>query len=77
MSEVWKRRLTIHGLLVGDHLQKLGKRFFESVTPLVAQGKLQAYEHVTRGLEHAPQAFVDMLKEGGALGKPVIIVSAD
>ncbi|KAF8578379.1 NAD(P)-binding protein [Ramaria rubella] len=76
-SEIWKRRITVHGLLVTDLAAKLGKRFYQEVPPLVAQGKIKAIEHVTRGLENAPQAFVDMLKAGGTLGKPVIVVAEE
>ncbi|KAF8585230.1 NAD(P)-binding protein [Ramaria rubella] len=75
MSEIWKRRLTVHGLLVTDHFASYIKRFYAEMPPLVAQGKIQAFEHITRGLENAPQAFVNMLKESGTFGKPVVVLA--
>ncbi|KAF8587440.1 NAD(P)-binding protein [Ramaria rubella] len=75
MSEIWKRRLTVSGFLVPDLAVSLAGRFFTEIPLLVAQGKIQVFEHFTRGLENAAQVFVDLLEEGGTLGKPLIVVA--
>ncbi|KAJ7141371.1 hypothetical protein C8R44DRAFT_763278 [Mycena epipterygia] len=78
-SLIFKKRLRIYGLLVGEHMATMGPRFFSEVPALMAQGKLTARETFTEGLENAAEAFVKMLQEGGAeeLGKPVVIVSKE
>ncbi len=44
------------------------------MTPLVEQQKVLYREHMVEGLEHAPQAFIDMLK-GKNFGKTVVKVA--
>lgn len=64
------RRLTMRGFIVSDHA---GERsaFLAEVAPLVHSGRIKALETVVDGLEHAPQAFLDML--GGAnIGKMIV-----
>ncbi|KAF8583186.1 alcohol dehydrogenase [Ramaria rubella] len=74
MSEIWKCHLTVSGFLVPDLAVSLAGRFFTEISLLVAQGKIQVFEHFTQGLENTAQVFVDLLKEGGTLGKPLIVV---
>ncbi|KAJ6521972.1 hypothetical protein DFH09DRAFT_1330864 [Mycena vulgaris] len=79
LSQVFKKRMQIYGLLIGEHMEALGPRFFTEVPALMAQGKVTARETFTEGLENAADAFVKMLQEGGAeeLGKPVMIVAKE
>jgi NADPH-dependent curcumin reductase CurA len=64
------RRLTMRGFIVSDHAAERAA-FLAEVAPLVRSGRVQARETVVEGLEHAPQAFLDML--GGAnTGKMVV-----
>ncbi|KAJ7121242.1 hypothetical protein C8R43DRAFT_74928 [Mycena crocata] len=74
---IFKKRLRIYGLLVGDHTAALGSRFFTEVPALLTQEKLAARETLTDGLENAADVFVKMLQAGGAeeLGKPVVVVA--
>ncbi|KAF8205311.1 hypothetical protein K438DRAFT_1579322, partial [Mycena galopus ATCC 62051] len=66
MSKIFKKRLQIHGLFVGDHMATLTPRFFSEVPTLVAQGKMLGREAITEGLETAGEALVKLLQEAGA-----------
>lgn len=48
---------------------------YDKLADLVAGGSLQYRESVTRGLEHAPQAFMELL-EGKHLGKQVVRIAS-
>ncbi|KAF7360694.1 Zinc-type alcohol dehydrogenase-like protein PB24D3.08c [Mycena venus] len=78
-SKIFKKRLQIHGLFVGDHVAALAPRFYTEVPALMAQGKMHAREALTEGLENAPEALMKLLQEGGAeeLGKPVVVVAKE
>jgi NADPH-dependent curcumin reductase CurA len=65
------KRLTIHGFIVSDWIQKEGGAFGAEVGPLVRLGRLKAKETVIDGLEHSPRAFIDMLR-GGNVGKMIV-----
>ena len=64
------RRLTMRGFIVSDHVREM-KTFAAEVAPLVQSGTLKARETVVRGLDNAPQAFLEML-HGGNLGKMIV-----
>ncbi|KAJ7432400.1 hypothetical protein FB451DRAFT_1111698 [Mycena latifolia] len=76
-SSIFKKRLQVQGFLVADLAAKMAPRFFAEVPALVAQGKLTCREHITKGIEHGPAAFVDMLKQGTVVGKPLLVVAED
>ena len=66
-------RARMQGFLVSDY----APRFDESAARLgrwVAEGKLRWREHVTAGLEHAPAAFLGMLR-GENRGKALVKVA--
>ncbi len=70
MSNIVSRRLTLQGFLVGDHWDDFNA-FAEEVTPLVLDGTIAAEETIRRGLDEAPQAFLDVLR-GNKEGKMVV-----
>jgi NADPH-dependent curcumin reductase CurA len=53
----------------------MAPRFFSEIPSLVAQGKLKIREHLTYGIENGAAAFVEMLKPGNIVGKPIIVVA--
>jgi NADPH-dependent curcumin reductase CurA len=70
MALIVGRRLTIRGFLVGDH-EDLRAGFIEEVAPRIADGTIVVRETIVDGLEHAPQAFIDMLR-GANTGKMLV-----
>jgi NADPH-dependent curcumin reductase CurA len=67
------KRLTMRGMLVGDH-SDLRDAFVREVAPLVADGTIKHRETVVEGLEQAPEAFLAMLR-GEGLGKNLVRIA--
>jgi NADPH-dependent curcumin reductase CurA len=67
------KRLTLRGMLVGDH-SDLRDAFVAEVAPLVADGSIRHHETVFEGLENAPEAFLAMLR-GDGLGKNLVKIA--
>ena len=67
------KRLTMRGMLVGDH-NDLRDAFVAEVAPLVADGSIRHHETVFEGLERAPEAFLAMLR-GDGLGKNLVKIA--
>jgi NADPH-dependent curcumin reductase CurA len=64
------KRLSMKGFIVSDWLRDMPE-FLRHATGYLTGGKLRLKETVVEGMEHAPQAFLDMLK-GGNVGKMVV-----
>ena len=67
---ITSKRLTMKGFIVLDWFNQLPD-FLKEVGAWWSQGKLKMNETVVEGIEHAPQAFLDMLR-GGNVGKMVV-----
>ena len=65
-------RLLLQGFIVSDHME-LWPQALRELGALAASGKLRWRETVAEGLEHAPEAFVGMLR-GDNLGKQLVRV---
>ena len=74
MGLILRQRLTVKGFIIfeeyGDHFPE----FLKTMTEMVASGKVKTKEHITDGLNNAPDAFVKMLN-GENFGKTVIKVA--
>jgi NADPH-dependent curcumin reductase CurA len=64
------KRLTLRGFIVFDHNDRL-PAMIADVTGWLRDGKLQYAETVVDGLEHAPDAFLSLLR-GGNTGKMLV-----
>jgi NADPH-dependent curcumin reductase CurA len=64
------KRLTLKGFIVSDHFDRL-EAFHQEVGQLVRDGRIPHRETVVEGLEHAPDAFIGLLR-GENLGKMVV-----
>jgi NADPH-dependent curcumin reductase CurA len=73
MRATLTKRLRIQGFIVWDFAAQEPDFLAEAVAWL-REGKIKYREDVTEGLEHAPQAFISMLK-GGNFGKTLVRVS--
>jgi hypothetical protein len=67
------KRLTLRGFLVIDHQQRM-RDFFSEVGPWIAEGKIRTRETVVEGIEHAPEAFIGLLR-GDNIGKMLVRTS--
>lgn len=63
-------RVKLQGFLVSDAFARMGE-FRREMNPWLAAGEVRYAEHVTKGLENAPAAFLGML-EGANLGKAIV-----
>ncbi len=67
---VTTRRLTMKGLIVSDHLARLGE-FEKEVGGYLRAGTLKSRETVVAGLDQAVSAFIGLF-EGRNVGKMVV-----
>src|SRR5262245_9214569 len=66
------KRLTLRGYIVTDHYDRM-PAFLAEVAPWIRDGRVVADETVVAGLEHAPDAFIGLLR-GENLGKMVVAI---
>lgn len=75
LLRILERRLTVRGFIITDLAQK--RPVFErDMRRWIADGLIQYRECVTVGLEHAPAAFIRMLR-GENIGKTLVQVAPD
>ncbi|MGJ4998908.1 NADP-dependent oxidoreductase [Bradyrhizobium sp. HKCCYLS3077] len=75
MRNVLTKRLLIRGFIVSDFASRHGD-FLKDMSSWVRDGKVKYKEHVTEGLENAPEAFMGLLK-GANFGKQLVRVGPD
>jgi NADPH-dependent curcumin reductase CurA len=68
------KRLTLRGFLVLDHQGRMGD-FVSEVGPWIAEGRITARETIVDGIEHAPDAFLGLLR-GDNIGKMLVRTSS-
>lgn len=64
------RRLSLRGFIVTDHPKEC-EEYVAKAIGWVAEGKLVYRETIAEGVEHAPQAFIDLL-QGRNVGKQIV-----
>jgi NADPH-dependent curcumin reductase len=72
---VLTKRLTIRGFIVSDFAARHAD-FLRDMSQWVREGKIKYREHVTEGLDNAPDAFMGLLK-GANFGKQLVRVGPD
>jgi NADPH-dependent curcumin reductase CurA len=70
LATVVGKRLTLRGMLVGDHAARMPD-FIAEVGGWVREGKLRYEETIVDGIENAPSAFIGMLR-GDNTGKMIV-----
>jgi NADPH-dependent curcumin reductase CurA len=75
MRTVLTKSLTVRGFIQSEFEREHFGAFLAEVAPWVADGRLRYREDVTDGLEHAVEAFNDMLA-GRNFGKAIVRVGA-
>ena len=73
MAQIMSKSLTVHGFIQTEFVEGQMADFLEEAGQWIADGKLVYREHVTQGLQTAPQALIDQLK-GRNFGKTVVQV---
>jgi NADPH-dependent curcumin reductase CurA len=76
LANVIGKRLRVEGFIVSDHLGDLPE-FFAEVDPALKSGKLKSHETVVEGIEHAPEAFLALLRSGDSHTGKLVIHLAD
>ncbi|KAH9832054.1 uncharacterized protein C8Q71DRAFT_279574 [Rhodofomes roseus] len=76
LSQIFAKSLTLHGFTVAVLHDKYVDRFYAEVPRMVAEGKIRFKEDVSRGLESAGEAILEVQK-GRNKGKMVILVAEE
>jgi NADPH-dependent curcumin reductase len=76
MRAVLTRSLQIRGFINYEFTEQYFERFLREVGAFLREGKIRHLEHVTTGLENAPQAFLDMI-DGRNFGKVLVQVTSN
>jgi NADPH-dependent curcumin reductase CurA len=73
MGQILRRQLTVRGFIIFNDFAPLYPEFAREMGGWVEAGKIHSREEIIDGLEHAPEAFVGLLR-GESFGKRVIRV---
>ena len=75
LAPVLVNRVTIRGFIVSDHVDRM-PQFLADCARWVREGRLKYREDIVDGLDHAPEAFIGLLR-GRNTGKMLVQVSPD
>ncbi len=64
------KRLRANGFIIFDHKESFPE-FWKEVSPLIESGEIKYKEDIRKGLESAPDSFLELLK-GGNFGKMLV-----
>ncbi|KAF7791938.1 hypothetical protein EIP86_002964 [Pleurotus ostreatoroseus] len=76
LRNIYARELKIFGLLVGSYHQKYREEFYEEVPRWIADGTIKYTEDITKGLQYAGHAILDV-QTGKNKGKSVVLVAEE
>lgn len=76
MGTLLKKRIRMQGFIIGQDYGHRIEEFQKAMGQWLREGTIKYREHITDGLEQAPEAFFGLLK-GKNFGKVVIRVAAD
>ncbi len=71
MGTILVKRIKMQGFIIFDDYGHRYHEFFQQMSEWLAQGKIQYKEHLVKGFEQAPEAFIGLLR-GENFGKLVI-----
>jgi len=74
LSQILSKSLTLYGFTLSYLHAKYIDRFYDEIPPMVKEGKLKFTEDVSRGLESAGEAILEV-QQGMNKGKKVIVVA--
>jgi NADPH-dependent curcumin reductase CurA len=74
MGQILRKKVKVQGFIIFDDFGHLYPEFAKEMGAWVEAGKIKYREEMIDGLEHAPEAFIGLLK-GESFGKRVIRVS--
>ncbi|EIM82741.1 NAD-P-binding protein [Stereum hirsutum FP-91666 SS1] len=75
-TQIFRKQLTMHGLLVPRLAHKYEEEFYRVIVPLVKEGKIKHKEDISKGLETASQGIADV-QQGKNKAKKVILVAEE
>jgi NADPH-dependent curcumin reductase len=73
LSTLLVKQIKVQGFVIIDYYEQHYAAFLKDMGEWLAQGRVRHTEHVVRGLENAPQAFIGLLR-GDNFGKVVVEV---
>lgn len=76
MRAILTKSLTVRGFIQNEFVASTYREFLTEVEPQVADDRIRYREDIVDGLEHAPEAFIGLLR-GAHFGKLLVRVSTD
>jgi len=71
LRDITSRRITIQGCLFNDYFPQCMGEFMQDIIPKVQAGKIIYKEHIYKGVEKAPEAFIGLFNSAN-FGKVII-----
>ncbi len=70
-----RKRMTLRGFNVVDHLDKM-PQFFSDMAKWIGEGKIKWQDTIVQGIENAPKALIGLFT-GANFGKMIVQVGSD
>lgn len=76
LRNIYAKELRIFGLLVHSYHNKYGAEFYREVPRWISEGKIKYTEDITKGLQYAGHAILDV-QTGKNKGKSIVLVAEE